>query len=315
MANAQFLLGKRVLTDKTSYTPGERARIFASIWDYQLARQCDDYHVVAHMIPHNKPQTSVRSILQPVDCNDNPFVEEQEQQTCIRFHEMKTGSIAYKGQFEWLGYLQPQQQPMKLVDWNEPAQGLLLPSRGINFNQMPASEISVQVIQFTSQPVILRAFAGGVLVGEDSTDGTQGVIHTLTIKGNGVSSAFVLGGGGEAVILEYCAEALEKKENFAIDLPKDQLELILKDALEADIKLNSARVRQCCFAGSVRIPVTSTPGKWNVYLTVQNINNVPEGTEPEKAATVIGGHLLSAHTINPTGCLGIMLLDHVIDVI
>ncbi|POF32718.1 hypothetical protein [Roseibium marinum] len=316
VANAQFLLGKQVVTDKPGYNPGERAEIFASIWDYQLARTCNDYHVVAHMIPHDKPSTAVRSILQPVPCDEDPFGGTGDGELdCIRFFEMENQEVVYKGRFDWLGYLQPQQQNMSIVSWGELAKGLLLPSRGIQFSHQPVSEVRIKVVQYTSQPVRLRAFAGGVLVGEDATDGTQGVVHTLTVKGNGISSTQVLGGGGEAVLVEYCVDGLDREGEFRIDLPKEQLEAILKDALEARIKVNAAKARQCCFKGSVRIPATSKPGKWDVYLTVQNINNVPEGTKPEVAAATIGGHLLSAQTLSPSGCLGIMLLDHVFDVI
>jgi hypothetical protein len=50
---------------------------------------------------------------------------------------------------------------------------------------------------------------------------------------------------------------------------------------------------------------------------VQNLNHQPEGLPPEEAATVIGGHLLSAHAAEAAllGCGVIMLLDHVFDVI
>lgn len=320
VANAQFLLGKRVITDKPGYNPGDRATIFASIWDYQFARSCADYHVVAHMIPHDRPNLALRSILQPAPCNEDPFGKGEQGDgddalDCIRFFEMENGTIPYKGSFDWLNYLQPQQQNLTIVTWGEPAKGLLLPRRGVQISHPPVSEVRVKVVQYTSEPVKLRAFAGGAFVAEDATDGTQGVIHTLIVKGNGISMTQLLGGGGEAVVLQYCVDALDTKGDFQINIPKEQLEAILKDAKEAEIKVNAARTRQCCFKGSVRIPTISKPGKWDVYLTVQNVNNVPEGTKPEVAAETIGGHLLSGHTLSPSGCLGIMLLDHVFDVI
>lgn len=78
------------------------------------------------------------------------------------------------------------------------------------------------------------------------------------------------------------------------------------------------RARCCCFTASVRLPPDETPGKCAVYLTVQNVNPTPDGTPTDQAATVIGGHLLSRHTLAGTGaepCAAIMLLDHAFDVI
>jgi hypothetical protein len=85
-----------------------------------------------------------------------------------------------------------------------------------------------------------------------------------------------------------------------------------------NLNLTSSRlqVSRCCFTGSIQLPPDENPGQWDVHLTVQNINPTPEGTRPEVAATTIGGHLLSSHTSAQVfGCVAIMLLDHVFDVI
>lgn len=313
VVNAQFLLGKRVATNKLTYNPGERAVIYASIWDYQLARTCNDYHVVAHLIPHDQPVTALRTILQTVPCDE--LRGDGRNLECIHFHNMKTGNLSYKGSVEWLSYYQAQQQDLVIVNWGEPGQGLLLNPRGVQFSHAPVSEVRVNIAQFSSEPVRLRAYAGGVFVGEVTTQGMEGQTHTLTISGNGISYTELRGGGGETVITEYCANSLDLEGGFKMPIPREQLKAILKDAKEANIEIDTARVRQCCFRGEVRIPLTSKPGKWDVYLTVQNINNVPDGTKPEDAASTIGGHLLSAQSLSPSGCLAIMLLDHVFDVI
>lgn len=75
------------------------------------------------------------------------------------------------------------------------------------------------------------------------------------------------------------------------------------------------KTRRCCFAGTLRLPPHADRGTWKVYVLVQNVNHVPEGTKPEVAATVIGGHTLSAGSPHVLGCAGIMLFDHVFDVI
>jgi hypothetical protein len=85
-----------------------------------------------------------------------------------------------------------------------------------------------------------------------------------------------------------------------------------------ELKLADRRLKakRCCYSGSIRLPSTEKPGKWDVHLVVQNVNHMPEGQPPDQAATVIGGHVLSSHAApDLVGCGVIMLLDHVFDVI
>lgn len=78
--NTQFLLGKMVVTNKAHYQPGETVQLTAAIWDYQ-PRPCDGYHVIAHLISHNNPETALRVVLHPTTCPrtfpHNPPKDEQ----------------------------------------------------------------------------------------------------------------------------------------------------------------------------------------------------------------------------------------------
>jgi hypothetical protein len=65
--NTQFLLGKMVVPDRSSYRPGDVVNLTAAIWDYQ-PRPCDAYHVVAHLLPHNRPGDALRVVLYPTAC-------------------------------------------------------------------------------------------------------------------------------------------------------------------------------------------------------------------------------------------------------
>ena len=101
--NTQFLLGKLVVTDKPGYQPGETVRLTAAIWDYQ-PRPCDAYHVVAHLIPHERPISALRVVLHPSACprtfpQDPPDRGEGEL-VCVVFDNHEVGEYPYKCRFE-----------------------------------------------------------------------------------------------------------------------------------------------------------------------------------------------------------------------
>jgi hypothetical protein len=87
--NTQFLLGKLVVTDKVQYKPGEIVKLTAAIWDYQ-PRQCDGYHVVAHLIPHARPATTLRIVLHPTACPRTFPQQPPDQDTvCLEFADFR----------------------------------------------------------------------------------------------------------------------------------------------------------------------------------------------------------------------------------
>jgi hypothetical protein len=160
----------------------------------------------------------------------------------------------------------------------------------------------------------MTAYSNGNPIGQSVSGGEHGSIYELDIVGHGISEVRIGGGGGEGFLLDYCIEPIGEKGSFKHGMPQAYVDMILKNAKQADIDLDVAKARRCCFQGSVRIPATINPSKWNVYLTVQNINNVSDGAKPEDAATVIGGHIVGANA-SAGGCLVVMLLDHAFEVI
>jgi hypothetical protein len=316
--NAQFLLGKLVVTDKPAYQPGERVRLTAAIWDYQ-PRPCDGYHVVAHLIPHARPGTALRVALHPAVCPrtfpQHPPDQHEGELICVVFDDWKTGEHPYKGKFDWLTYLNTAQEPVQVVDWFEPAKALQIPHQPLVLTHIPASRVVARVAQFTSTPVVLLAFnAAGVLVDQQAAPAEQGTIHELVLKGEGIVQVAARGGGGEGLLISYCIEAAP--ESFSAGLTASIAANVRVEAPTVKITRGRVRVRRCCFTGSIQLPPDEKPGKWDVHLTVQNINPTPEGTPPDQAATTIGGHLLSSHaSADVLGCTVVMLLDHVFDVI
>jgi hypothetical protein len=306
--NAQFLLAKTVHTDKKRYLPGEVATVSASIWDYQQARSCSDYHVVAHLLSQGSPQRTLRVVLHPSACED--FAGDRK---CIDFGELEQRVYPLEGMFDWLRYKQfGHTTALYVVDFGEGARGIFLGGGNIFWHE-PASRVRLRCATFTSEPIVMSTYANGKKIDETVSGTEQGVTYDLVIDGDGITEVRVSGGGGEAVILDYCIDPSDEGK-FKHGMPQEYLDMILKNAKAADIDIDVAKARRCCFRGSVRIPATSDLGNWNVHLTVQNVNNVPDGIAPEDAATVIGGHVVGANA-QAAGCIGIMLFDHAFEVI
>lgn len=317
--NTQFLLGKLIVTDRGSYNPGDVVNLTAAIWDYQ-PRPCDAYHVVAHLLPHNRPGDALRVVLHPTTCPRiiPPFPPEDgdEQETCLRFDQFAPGEYPYKGAFDWLTYLSQSQDPVYIVTWYNNMPALAIPIGSLRLSHVPTNRVKARAVQFTNTPVTMTAYnASGQSVGQATAPNVQGVEHMLEIAAEGIVGVVLRGGGGEGLLLEYCVGgvaganlSIVVSESIATGIASELPSLSL-----ADRRLKATR---CCYSGSIRLPATEKPGKWDVHLVVQNVNHVSAATPPDQAATVIGGHVLSSHAApDLLGCGVIMLLDHVFDVI
>lgn len=317
--NTQFLLGKHIVTDKPAYRPGETVQLVAAIWDYQ-PRPCDAYHVVAHLIPHRRPRTALRVVLHPTACPrrfpEDPPGGEQPTTLCVDFDDHATGEYPHEGRFDWLGYLDTEKQPVRVVDWPNSPRGLQIPTRPLVLHHAPASRVTVEVVLFHPAPVTFIALnAAGEIVDRATSTSEQGVVQELELTGDGIVRVVVRGGSGEALLLQYCMDPVGE-QGFTVGVGEHVAAAIRAEQPEHAAAGRSLKARRCCFAGSVRLPPDDEPGQWDVHLTVQNVNPVPLGTPPDQAATVIGGHLLSSHTsAEVLGCVAVMLLDHVFDVI
>lgn len=129
-----------------------------------------------------------------------------------------------------------------------------------------------------------------------------------------IKSSSVVGGGGEAVIVEYCIDPVEDDE-IEIETRENLIENLLGErTLDHRPAENDLRAHRCCFGGTATVPPTEEADRWSVYLVAQNINDTPHGTNLEDAAAQIGGHVLTAQA-SITCCTIVMLADHIFDVI
>ncbi|MCY1078765.1 hypothetical protein [Archangium lansingense] len=317
--NTQFLLGKMVTTQKTHYRPGETVALVAALWDYQ-PRACHAYHVVAHLISQLRPNTALRVVLHPTSCPrtlpvDPPRGEAQDK-LCVTFEGEKLGEYPPKGQFAWLRYLDVGQEPVRVVNWLEPLKALTISSRTLLLEHVPARMVVVTVAQFTRPPITAVALnAAGQVLDQKTAPEQQATAHELTLQGEGIVRVVLRGGGGEGVLISYCIEPIHA-QSFTTPIAESTAASVRREIPRLELTGPRLKVNRCCFSGSIALPPDEPPGKWDVYLTVQNVNTVPDGTRPEEAATTIGGHLLSSHTsAEILGCTALMLGDHVFDVI
>ncbi len=322
--NAQFLLGKYVTSNKQAYNPGEQAAISAAIWDYQ-PRPCDGYHVVAHLISESNPSVAYPLVLHPSVCPRNmpwyPPDNNESTTVCYDFAKHKPGTrFPSNHYFDWLLCYSIDKTDLLIVDWQTSNGGtnkgeLMIGQRGLRFRHNPTSGIHITVAAFTSQRIEIKAYDHhGTLIGTGTSSGTSGAIEVINIAGQGISNVVVTGGGGEGVILKYCVDTEIENEQSTVFSPDVYKRLETAHVKFKDVVARRAKANRCCFEGTFRIPPTEQKGKWNVYLTVQNVNNVPQGTKPEIAAEIIGGHLLAVPAAQVAGCLFMMLGDHVFDI-
>lgn len=319
LVNPQFLFGKHVTSDRPAYEPGRSVVIRASILDYQ-PRPCDGYFVVAHVIPDRQPHQAYRVVLHPTVCDRIP--DTQPERTCINFARFKMQPLGAVHTFEWLVASTLDREPLRLVDWyvsagHADAGELAIDDRGIVFAHPPASEVSVEIVRFNQRPVVFIAYdAAGNILARASSQAGQGQRESLTVAGEPIARTVLSGGAGEGVLLEYCMRAARWAEP-EMEIPH----AVIEGLQRAEVPTVSGRIqgrlrtKRCCFAGVLRLPPHANPGQWKVYVFVQNVNHVPEGTPPEQAATVIGGHMLSGGSPQVLACLGVMLFDHAFDVI
>lgn len=232
------------------------------------------------------------------------------------FDDWKVGQYPSVGKFGWLGYANTGQQPVWIVDWFEPFHALQISQRPLVLSHEPASRVIARVAQFTDTPVALLAYnSAGALLDQQVAPAQQGTVHELVLSGDGIVLVVARGGGGEGLLISYCIEPVPG-EGFAIGMTESLAASVRAETPAVRMEGRKIKARRCCFTGSVQLPPDEDPGKWDVHLTVQNINPVPQGTHPEQAATTIGGHVLSSHaSTNVLACTVTMLLDHAFDVI
>jgi hypothetical protein len=212
-----------------------------------------------------------------------------ERLTCIDFARFRPNtSFPSTHQFGSVTISENRDTNLLIVGWadNEP-NSLYFASEGLTITHEAADRIALRLGHFTGEPAVIRAFneAGELVVEVIQT--VSNLVQDLELNGQGIVRVTVTGGGFEGILVRYCYRPQDG------DRPP----------------LNLMR----CFRGSMDLPLDAPAGRWIVYLVVQNINHVPDGTSPEQAATIIGAHVMGP-SAQLLGCGFMMLGDHVFDI-
>ena len=207
--------------------------------------------------------------------------------TCVGFERLRAGEVfPSRHQFGHITIEDNANIDLQIVDWpdTEP-NSLLIRSTGIEVTHESAEMVALRLGHFTGQDVTVRGLnAEGEVVAE-VVKSSPNTVEVLRLHGQDIVRVTITGGGNEAILVRYCTGRPEK----------DQRNLMR------------------CFRGRLRLPPDARRGRWIVYLAVQNVNHVPDGVDPARAATIIGGHVM-APTAEALGCGFMLLGDHVFDI-
>ncbi|MFT4252708.1 MAG: hypothetical protein QM608_09505, partial [Caulobacter sp.] len=218
-----------------------------------------------------------------------PTVAAVESLTCTGFSHYQAGT-AFPDRYDFgdieITALDGNRQ--LIVDWpsTEP-NSLLFSAKGIRVEHAAVSRVALRVGQFTRTPLVIQAFDAAGQVVASVTTASPSNVEDVQLAGPGITAVEIRGGGNEAILVRYCIGGRDQGE------PKGPF--------------------RRCFRGAMSLPADAPKGRWIVYLAVQNVNHVPPGVAPEKAATIIGGHVMGP-TADALGCGFMLLGDHVFDI-
>jgi hypothetical protein len=285
---------KKVITDRQQYHGGERVRICAEILGFR-ARQARDYFVVARCFPLGDPDRLVTRVLRPGDCD----IKRPGEWECFGHfpREWIDAQLAFPlhfGVYRFSGNADPQVRLIQVANQAGAQIALRIPHDGaITVDLLPTTRVRIDV-SHTSRPVTVFARDPmGRVVAQQTSSETQSHRETLELTGDLIQSLTVFGSGGEGWIHGICV--------FRPDLP-DRCKL--PDSFRA-----------FTFVGELDLALREPAERWGIIVTVQTVDNSPPRTQPVEAAANIGGLMTAPVTAQLAGCVTVMLLDHVFDVI
>lgn len=164
---------------------------------------------------------------------------------------------------------------------------------GLTVNVLPTTKVQVDVSHTFAPVTVLARDPIGRVVDQLTGSRTQRQRETLELTGQMIQSLTVTGGGGEGWLHGICVSRP--------DLPDT-------DNLPDLFKIFT-------FVGDIDLGLREASDRWGIIVTVQTVDNSPPGTPPVEAAQNIGGLMTAPVTAQLAGCVTVMLLDHVFDVI
>ena len=288
--NRHVLLEKKVWTEKSNYYPGDQVRICGEIATNTTSNP-EDYFVVAHCYPTKNPDRVIPRILTPGNCK----VPGDKIEVCFHGFDsvgkpgddiigfpFSIGDFEFFGKYAWLRGPFPD-----IVGDNST---VLEFSNTLVISFPDCSEVELDIF-LTSYWVRFYALnEDGVIIDKQDSTGEQNKLQKIKLSGPNIRSVFCSADGAGAHIVGACITRKVESKRFE-------------------------KENRFQYSGTLDLPVSEPKDKWNVVLFVQTVDNSPPGTKPEVAAQRLGGITTSANIGSAAICTGVMILDHVFDVI
>lgn len=132
---------------------------------------------------------------------------------CVDFTDVQPGT-EFDPVFERQGFTftAMDEEPLRVVVWGVPPgqSKLLLRDPGVEIQlPYPSDKVVVRGAQYTSQPLVLKAYSNDNLVQEMTSPTDQDKLHTLGVEGQGITRIAISGGGGEGLLFDVCIPRLD----------------------------------------------------------------------------------------------------------
>jgi hypothetical protein len=299
--NPHFLVGHAISVDKAEYEATETVTARAIIWDHRWP-PCDAYHVGLHLIPDNDPQRALRQMLKPAACSPDFMgrLFPTGADLCLRFdffrHLVAHGQRSHR--MEWLSITALADDEVRIGPSGAAGSALALPAAGLRFRFHPATRVRVRLLS-NPEEVKLHVFDPlGQEVG--AVTAPPGSDSLLEVEAPLITWAELHSEEPGTLVGEFCIAPIAQ-EQFTVPVDPQLGRQLLEQGSSGACTTDSAgneicllNIRRCCFERSFEISSLEPPDHWRGYLMVQGVNHVPAGTDPVVAATIIGGHVLTA---------------------
>jgi hypothetical protein len=289
-ANEHILAGKLVWTERDKYLPGHQVDICAEVISERVAdpRQ---YHVVAVCYPNSNPDRLVYRVLRPGRCKE----VRRAEPVCLRGFPSFLPSGGGSGYTINLDPFRFESgQPAKPIT-APPGAGLgaltilALPETSFRVVFPPSTRVEFEVLQPKNNVTIAGYNSAGQRVASTTGGDPSEQPQMLVLEAPEMVEAVICGGRGTAFLIGLCAT----KEPY---------------------RPGNDRLRRLYYTGNLDLDLMEKKDRWNIFLQVHSLDPSAPGGDPVAAARVLGG-IPSANNAMVVGCITIMLLDHVFDVI
>ena len=261
--NTHTVETQELITDRAVYPRGDRVIFIALLSPEPHQKVCHNYFVTAAALSSSH-RRAYRIILKPWDANAAvanhqaaAAVNDKVVRHCVSFtHQKPNTSFKQPRIIEGMTF-DPEGFSAVFVPAVAPQPPKLrFPDHGLTVRfQGAVQEVRVRVELHAGKAVKLTAFNGSAEVSADSTTGASPAV--LSVAAGRITHVVLSGGSNEAQLVEIC--------------------------------IGRKLGRFCVYRGEMPLAPDEELGIWTTYLFAQTRNDVPVGTDPLVAATIIGG--------------------------